>query len=344
MTMNPGQHIFSGTLVAITTPFHRMRTNDIIRPPIDYPALKAMIEWLVTTGVDGIVVNGTTGESPTVESIELVRAAVAFADGKIPIIAGTGSNCTWEAIEYTRDAVESGADGIMAVAPYYNKPTQEGAAHYFLEVAKAADGKPVMMYNIPGRCGGVEVLTPALVAWLHSKAPNLCALKQANGDPESVEKILALDPEMIVLSGDDSRTGEMIKKGAKGLVSVVANIIPDDTARYVRACLEGDDATKAEMEDAFQVLSDAMMTGNNPAGIKAAQLFLGLGNGVARSPIVPLSGKEMRQIANALRASPFVDFGLDDGEIHQLIGLEQTHLPEVLRHLREQLVAIEEGA
>jgi len=222
----------TGSIVAIVTPM-----QDDGR--LDYERFKSLIDFHIEQGTDGIVVVGTTGESPTVdfdEHKELIRAAVAHARGRIAIIAGTGGNSTAEAIELTESAKNAGADAALSVVPYYNKPTQEGLYQHFKAIAEVVD-KPLVLYNVPGRTAAN--IEPATLARL-SKIPNIIAVKEASGSMTQIAEVLNVVPDdFIVLSGDDAVTLPVISLGGQGIISVASNVIPAELSQMTQAALDG---------------------------------------------------------------------------------------------------------
>src|SRR5438045_2137223 len=224
--------MFTGTYTAIVTPFKNRQ--------IDEAALRRLILLQVRAGVDGIVPVGTTGESPTVsyeEHVHIIDLSVRFAAGKIKVLAGTGANSTNEAIFLTQNAEKLGADGSLQVAPYYNKPTQEGLFQHFREVARKTK-LPMVLYSIPGRCG-VEIAVDTVVR-LAKACKNIVGIKEAGGNPDRVSQLrAALGPRFEILSGDDSLTLSFMAVGAQGVISVASNVIPRQVAQMVRAFASG---------------------------------------------------------------------------------------------------------
>src|SRR6266853_2262370 len=224
--------MFTGTYSAIVTPFKNRR--------VDETALRRLIQLQVRAGVEGIVPVGTTGESPTVsyeEHVHIIDLAVRFAAGKIKVLAGTGANSTNEAIYLTQGAEKLGADGSLQVAPYYNKPTQEGLYQHFREVARNTR-LPIVLYSIPGRCG-VEIGVDT-VKRLARDCKGVVGIKEAGGNPDRVSQLrAALGPKFVILSGDDSLTLPFMSVGAQGVVSVASNLIPRELSNMVRACASG---------------------------------------------------------------------------------------------------------
>ena len=220
--------MFTGTYTAIVTPFKNGK--------IDEPALERVIKAQIKGGVDGIVPVGTTGESPTLdyeEHVRVIELSVKFAHGKVKVLAGTGANSTSEAIYLTKAAEEVGADGSLQVAPYYNKPTQEGLFQHFHAIARSTK-LPIILYSIPGRCG-VEIAVDTVDRLIHDSA-NVVGIKEAGGTPDRVSQMRArLGREFVILSGDDSLTLPFMAVGAQGVISVASNIIPKEVTHMVRA-------------------------------------------------------------------------------------------------------------
>jgi len=283
--------MFTGSLVALVTPF----TDG----EVDFETLRELVNFQVESGTDGIVPVGTTGESPTLsheEHKKVIQIVVEEVAGKIPVIAGAGSNSTAEAIELTRFAKQVGADATLQVLPYYNKPTQEGMYQHFAAVAEEVD-LPVVLYNIPGRCG-VNMLpeTTARLAALE----NIVAIKEASGQLDQVSQI-AVSCSLTILSGDDSLTLPIASVGGKGVISVVANIIPTDVKAFTDAILEGDFATARQWHNKLFPLSRAMLSmATNPIPIKAAMAILKRCSDEMRLPLVGLDNEKKEQLAHIL--------------------------------------------
>ena len=277
MTLRDGR--FSGCFTAIITPF----TAD--GGAVDYARLKDQIQRQADGGVRGIVVCGTTGESPTLSSAEyreLVERAIRLArDADLLVIAGTGSNSTAHAVELQRFAAEAGADGGLSVNPYYNKPEQEGLYRHFMAVAEAAD-LPVMLYNIPGRTG--VALAPATVERLFEQ-PNIVANKEATGSTDSATDILARCEGISLLSGDDSMTLPFLSIGGVGVVSVVSNLAPDRVSALVGSWLTGETDRARHLHAELFALCRVMFTETNPIPVKTAMKLLGHDTGALRLPM-----------------------------------------------------------
>jgi 4-hydroxy-tetrahydrodipicolinate synthase len=272
--------LFAGVHVAIVTPF---RNGDI-----DWDDLGKLVDWHAEQGTDGLVPCGTTGESPTLDHEEHERV-VAFvcerARGRLKVMAGTGSNSTREAIRMTKAAKAAGADGTLQVGPYYNKPTQEGYFRHFGAIADACD-LPQVIYNIPGRTG--SEIAAETIARLAEAYPAVVAVKEATGKLDMASQIAAIT-DLTILSGDDSLTLPMMSVGAKGVVSVVGNIVPRDMMALVRAFAAGkvEEAQKWHRK-LFPLCRDMLGVATNPIPVKAAMKLLGRGTGELRLPMCPL--------------------------------------------------------
>ncbi len=274
--------MLTGTYTAIVTPFRNGK--------FDAQAFKRLIQIQVRAGVDGIVPVGTTGESPTVdykEHIEIIAHAVEYAAGRVHVMAGTGGNSTSEAVYLTQQAEQAGADSSLQVAPYYNKPTQEGLFRHFLEVSRVTR-LPLVLYSVPSRCGveiGVETVRRLAVA-----TPRIVGLKEAGGNADRVSQLrAALGPRFTILSGDDSLTLPFMAVGAHGVVSVASNIIPRDVARMVRAFQGGDPAAACKIHQRFYPLFKDLFLESNPIPVKAALAMMGLIAEEYRLPLVPMA-------------------------------------------------------
>ncbi len=259
--MNTNQ--FSGVFTALATP---MRDN-----AVSYSDLEALIAHQLAGNIDGLVSVGTTGESPTLNSdehIEVIRATVAAAGGKVPVYAGTGSNSTDEAIHLTQKAEAAGADGFLVVAPYYNKPSQEGLFAHFSKIAESTE-KPIILYSIPSRCG-IEISVD-VTARLFEKYPHVCCMKAAEGSCEKVtDYVRTLGPEYAVMSGDDGLTLPFMSCGATGVISVASNLVVQPLVDMVKSANAGDYATARATYLKFYPLFKAIFLEPNPVPIKYA--------------------------------------------------------------------------
>lgn len=268
---------FSGVWTALVTP--------MTEQGVDYDALKRLVEAQVRGGVKGLVAVGTTGESPTldpVEHIAVIKKVIEYAAGRIPVIAGTGSNCTREAVHLTREADEAGADGFLVVAPYYNKPSQEGVFLHMSEVAKCTS-KPIFLYSIPGRCG-IGISNDTAVR-LYKKYPNICVMKEAGGKVDKVEDLHSkVDDNFTILSGDDGLTVDFMKKGAKGVISVASNIVPERMVELVYLMLAGNVEKAQAISDELAGFFHALFIEPNPVPAKTAMWL----KGMTASPFVRL--------------------------------------------------------
>lgn len=284
--------MFSGTLAALITPFHDGH--------VDYKTLEELVEFHLESGTDGIVPVGTTGESPTLsydEHKKVIEWVVKTVAGTVPVVAGTGSNSTAEAIELTDFARKVGADASLQVCPYYNKPTQEGFYQHFKAIAEEVD-IPLVLYNIPGRCGGTG-LTPQTVARL-SKIESIVAIKEASGSMDMTSEILSLC-NITVLSGDDSLTLPICSVGGKGVISVAANIIPADVKAMTDLILEGDFVSARKWHRKIFPLAKALLTpASNPIPVKAAMAMLNLASEELRLPLTPLNEAQKAQLRETL--------------------------------------------
>ncbi|MBO6102600.1 MAG: 4-hydroxy-tetrahydrodipicolinate synthase [Opitutales bacterium] len=261
---------FSGVWTAIVTPMNEDGS-------VDYASLERLVETQVEGGVDGVVAVGTTGESPTLtprEHMDVIRKIAGFSAGRIGVIAGTGSNSTAETVEMTKECEEIGVDGYLIVAPYYNKPTQEGVFLHFSEVAKITK-RPIVLYSIPGRCG-IQIENETALR-LRDAFPNFMAIKEAGGKTEKVKDMYAKAAgRMDILSGDDGLTVEFMKNGAKGVVSVASNIVPAQMAELVKAANSGDWAKAEALDKKLHDLFKDLFIEPNPVPAKFALAKAGL--------------------------------------------------------------------
>ncbi len=285
--------MFEGSYVAIVTPFKNGK--------VDATALKGLVEFHIEKGTSGIVPCGTTGESATLnhqEHEEVVRILVNTSNGRVPVLAGTGSNATHEAIELTLSAERLGADGALLITPYYNKPTQEGLYLHFSAVAEATK-LPVVLYNVPSRTA-INML-PATVARL-SKIKNIVGIKEASGNLVQVSEIIAsCGPDFSVISGEDALTWPILALGGKGVISVTANLVPDKFARLCKAAGEGDIETARSLHYELMKLNDIMFIETNPIPVKAALAVMGKVDNEFRAPLCPPSDESLEKLKSVLR-------------------------------------------
>ena len=286
--------MFKGSMVALVTPFKD--------GAVDYKTLDALVDFHIQAGSAALVPCGTTGESPTLtheENNKVIAAVVKRAKGRIPIIGGTGSNCTEEAIEMTQAAKDNGADGSLQVAPYYNKPTQEGLFQHFAAIAKAVDF-PHILYNIPGRCG-VEIGVDTMVR-LRQAHKNIVAVKHATGSMDGASELLSRT-DLAVISGDDSMTLPIMSIGGVGVISVLANIVPKDVKAMCDAALKGDWETARNWHLKMFKLAKGLLTLEvNPIPIKAAMGILKMiPSDEMRLPMTRMAPANREKLAAALK-------------------------------------------
>ncbi|MBU8877888.1 4-hydroxy-tetrahydrodipicolinate synthase [Bacillus sp. FJAT-29790] len=281
---------FGRVSTAMVTPFDK-------KGHIDFPKTTQLINHLIENGTESIVVAGTTGESPTLskeEKLALFQHVVKVVEKRIPIIAGTGSNNTYASIELTKKAEQLGVDAIMIVAPYYNKPNQEGLFQHFKAVAEVTK-LPVMLYNIPGR-SAVNVLPETIIRL--SKISNIVAVKEASGDLNAMAKIIAhTDDNFLVYSGDDGMALPIMAIGGNGVVSVASHVIGNEMQAMIQAFLNGENEKAARMHQELLPIMEGLFAAPNPTPVKTALQLKGLDVGSVRLPLVPLSEQERRALA-----------------------------------------------
>jgi len=287
--------MFTGTYTAIVTPFRSGQ--------IDEAALERLIKIQIRAGVDGVVPVGTTGESPTVnydEHVQIIALSVKFAAGKIKVLAGTGGNSTSEAVYLTEHAENVGADGSLQVAPYYNKPTQEGMFQHFREVARKTR-LPLMLYSIPSR-RGVEIGVDT-VQRLARECKNIIGIKQAGGNPDRVSQLrAALGPRFEIMSGDDSLTLPFMAVGAQGVVSVASNVIPRQVAQMVKAYASGKVSAALKLHQRYFPLFKDLFIETNPVPVKAALAMMGQIEEEYRLPLAAMSAKNREMLRATMKA------------------------------------------
>ncbi|WDT74339.1 MAG: 4-hydroxy-tetrahydrodipicolinate synthase [Candidatus Manganitrophus sp.] len=285
--------MFHGSIVAIVTPFRKGK--------IDEKAFGELIDFHLRSGTHGIVPCGTTGESATLSHEEhkrVVELAVKMTGGRIPVIAGTGSNSTEEAIAFTRHAKAAGAAGALLITPYYNKPTQEGLYQHYKAVSKAVD-LPLVLYNIPGRTG-VNML-PATVARL-MEFDNIIGIKEGTGSLQQISDLVQLCGErLVILSGDDFTALPTMAVGGKGVISVTANIAPADMAQMIEAAARGDYGRARKLHDQLYPLHQVMFVETNPIPVKAALALMGKCADEVRLPLWHMSDENLKKLKAALK-------------------------------------------
>lgn len=286
--------MFHGSIVAIVTPFKKGR--------LDEEAFGRLIDFHLNAGTHGIVPCGTTGESATLtheEHQKVIEWSVKMAGGRIPVIAGTGSNSTDEAIALTRHAKSAGADGALLITPYYNKPTQEGLYQHYRAIARAVD-LPQILYNIPGRTG-VNML-PATVARLNGEFDNIVGIKEGTGSLQQISDLVQLCGErLIILSGDDFTALPTMAVGGKGVISVTANIAPSDMAQMIDAAERGNYSEAKKYHDRLYPLHSALFLETNPIPVKAALSLMGKCADEVRLPLCRLSEENLKKLKKAMK-------------------------------------------
>lgn len=285
---------FGKIVTAMVTPFDN-------KGNIDFDKTTQLVNYLIENGTDSLVVAGTTGESPTLtteEKVALFRHVVSIANGRVPVIAGTGSNNTRASIELTKKAEEAGVDAVMIVAPYYNKPNQEGIYQHFKAIAENTS-LPVMVYNIPGR-SVVNISVDTIVRL--AEIPNIVALKDAGGNLDAMTEVIArTNDEFLLYSGDDGLTLPVLAIGGAGIVSVASHVIGNEMKEMIAAFEAGDHAKAAKFHQKLLPVMKGLFAAPSPAPVKTALQIKGLDVGSVRLPLVPLTEQERNQLMNLLQ-------------------------------------------
>ena len=285
---------FQGSITALITPFKNGKVNT--------KAFRKLVEWQIDQGTHGLVPCGTTGESPTLthdEHREVVELCIEAASGRVPVIAGTGSNSTAEAVELTRHAKSAGADGVLVVTPYYNKPTQEGLYLHYKAINDCTD-IPILIYNIPGR--SVVDMTVDTMTRLF-KLKNIVGVKDATANMARVsQQRAAVGKDFVQLSGEDATALGFMAHGGQGCISVTANVAPALCSEFQLACLGGNFKRALEIQDRLMPLHDALFVESNPGPVKYAASKLGLCNGETRLPLAPLAPASKKKVDEAIAA------------------------------------------
>lgn len=284
---------FTGTITALATPFR----NGVVA----YEDLRKLVAFQIKGGIDGLVPVGTTGESPTLdydEHMDVIRCTIAEARGRVPVIAGTGSNSTHEALHLTKLSHEAGADAMLVVAPYYNKPSQEGLFRHFSAIAESTD-KPIILYSIPGRCG-IDI-SVSVVARLRAKYKHVAWIKEAGGSVDRVDQLKQeLGNDITVLSGDDSLTLPFMSVGAEGVISVASNLYVREISKMVRLALANDFAKATKIHRKLYPAFKTLFIEPNPVPIKVALKRAGvIASDEVRSPLcemTPANAKILEQV------------------------------------------------
>ena len=287
--------IFKGAGVAIVTP---MKSNE----DVNYEKLEELIDIQIKEGTDSIIIAGTTGESSTLtmeEHREVIEAAVKFTNHRVPVIAGTGSNCTRTAIQLSQEAEEAGVDGLLIVTPYYNKATQAGLVKHYTDIARSVK-TPIIMYNVPGRTGCN--LLPETVAALFKNEENIVGLKEATGNLAQASQTMYLtDGRLDLYSGEDGLVLPLMAIGAVGVISVWSNIAPAKAHMLCESFFQGDLATAQKLQREALPLVDALFSEVNPIPVKTAMNLMGLEVGPLRSPLCEMSEANKAKLAEAMR-------------------------------------------
>ncbi len=290
--------MFEGSFVALVTPF---KDDD----SLDEAKLKELVQFQIEGGTHGIVPCGTTGESPALSDTEhdrVIDITLETVNGRVPVIAGTGSNSTTRTLRATKHAKTAGADAALIVTPYYNKPNQEGLYAHYMTIADAVD-IPIVVYNVPGRCG-TDILSPTIARL--AEHPNIVALKEATGELKRASEVVNLCPDdFVVLSGDDVNTLPIMSVGGKGVISVVANIAPADIAEMCNAFHAGNLELARKLHYKTYTLAVNLFIETNPIPAKTALMLMGKLNGKVRLPLAPLSPMNLETLRNTL-----VEYGL----------------------------------
>lgn len=286
--------IFTGAGVALITPMHEDGS-------VNYEEMERIVNDQILNGTDAIIVCGTTGEASTMtheEHIETIKACVDMAKKRVPVIAGTGSNCTSTAVYLSKEAQNAGADGVLVVSPYYNKATQEGLKKHFTEVAKNID-LPVILYNIPGRTG-VNIL-PQTIADLWAEVDNIAGVKEASGDLSQVADLLSLTQgDIDVYSGNDEQIVPLVALGGKGVISVLSHVVPRDTHDMVMKMMEGDVEGSRKLQLKYIPLIKALFSEVNPIPVKAAMELMGYQAGPLRMPLTRMEEAHRQVLRQAM--------------------------------------------
>jgi 4-hydroxy-tetrahydrodipicolinate synthase len=289
--------MFSGSMVALVTPFKNGK--------VDWPSLEGLVDFHIQNGTHGIVPCGTTGESATLshqEHDDVIKAVIKAVNKRVPVIAGTGSNSTDEAVRLTKEAEKSGADGALMISPYYNRPTQEGIYQHYKKIASEV-GIPIIVYNIPGRTG--SKIEPETLARL-SEIKNIAGVKEATGSvDQAIDVIRLCGDNLAVYSGEDSLTYSLMALGGKGVISTVANIAPKEMSQLTDACHQEDWERGRALQFKLIPLIRAVFLETNPIPVKTALFLMGKCAGELRLPLTPMSEGALKKMKHAM-----TDFGL----------------------------------
>lgn len=287
--------IFEGAGVALITPMKEDGS-------VNYAKLKELLEFQIANATDAIIICGTTGEASTLseeEHLECIRYTCEVVAGRIPVIAGTGSNCTASAIYLSKEAEKCGADGLLVVTPYYNKATQNGLKAHFKAIAGAVS-IPIILYNIPGRTG--IRMTPQTVVDLCTEVPNIAGVKDATGDISEVAEVMSLSKGKVDLySGNDDQITAVMSLGGKGVISVLSNILPKETHDIAASYLQGDAAKSCELQLSYIPLIQALFSEVNPIPVKRAMNFMGMEVGSLRLPLTEMEDANAERLLEEMK-------------------------------------------
>ncbi len=299
--------LFRGVFTALITPFTDYGT-------VDYAALERIINFQIENGIDGLVPCGTTGESPCLSHEEhdrVIAQTIKFAKGRVPVIAGTGSNATNEAIRLSQHAEDAGVDAVLLVNPYYNKPNQEGLYRHFRAIADSVS-VPCILYNIKGRTG-VNLETDTLIR-LVNDCPNIYAVKEASGNLDQMTDVINRTPDdFTVLSGDDNLALELVRRGGDGVISVASNLFPKQMVKMIHSAFDGDYETAEKIESVFAPFFKTCFIETNPIPIKTAMAHYGKCREIFRLPMCPLEKSEHRDVL--IRSTDEIFAAIERGEI-----------------------------
>ena len=287
--------IFKGAATALITPFNEDGS-------VNYDALCSLLDKQIADGIDAFVICGTTGEASTLsheEHIEVIKVACQHVNKRVPVIAGTGSNCTETAIYLSKEAEKAGADGVLLVSPYYNKSTQKGLYEHFADTANAIS-IPALLYNIQGRTG--VNIAPSTIAKLAKDIPNIVGVKEASGNISQVAEIAKLcGPDFDIYSGNDDQVVPILSLGGKGVISVLSHIVPKETSEMVHSFLNGDVARSRELQLKYLDLIAALFCEVNPIPVKEAMNMMGIPAGPFRKPLVPMEDANRERLRAELK-------------------------------------------
>jgi 4-hydroxy-tetrahydrodipicolinate synthase len=289
--------MFTGSMVALITPFRDGK--------VDWQSLEALVDFHIESGTNGIVPCGTTGESATLshqEHDDVIKGVIKAVNKRLPVIAGTGSNSTDEAVRLTREAEKSGADGALMISPYYNRPTQEGIYQHYKKVASEV-GIPIIVYNIPGRTG--SKIEPETLARL-AEIENIAGVKEATGSvDQAIDVIRLCGDNLAVYSGEDTLTFSLMALGGKGVISTVANVAPKEMAQLTQACLNGQWEKGRDLQLSLTPLIRSLFIETNPIPVKTAAALMGKCTSELRLPLTPMTEGNVQKLKRAM-----TDFGL----------------------------------